>query len=75
MLAKHNKVTKHGKITYALGSAHEKFRVCIKAVPKSKDPAQSGGNKDWSTPNQNTKGFRSLKLKEKFDPRNNKLKE
>ena len=35
MLTSVNPLTKYVIIIYALGLAHEKFGVCIKAVPKS----------------------------------------
>ena len=36
---------------YALRSAHEKFGVWIKAVPKSRFPAKPGGKNGWSRSN------------------------
>ena len=35
--------TKYIIITFAFDSVHEKFGICIKAVPKSKFPAGLGG--------------------------------
>ena len=46
---------KYVKIIYALGSAHEKFDVWIKAVPKPKYPAEPGGKNGWAVPNWNSR--------------------
>ena len=37
-----------------LGSAHEKFGVWIKVVPKAKFPAEPGGKNGCSVPNSNS---------------------
>ena len=44
-------LTKDVIITYAFGSVHEKFGVSIKAVPKSKFPAELRGKNGSAVPN------------------------
>ena len=47
-------LVKYVIIIYALGLAHERFGVWIKAVPKTKFPAKPGGKNGWAVPNSNS---------------------